>query len=198
MAKTSDNGREGDISQDHGVAPAASDVNAWFVREVLPLEAAVKQYLRRGWHNDSDLEDMCQDVLVRTFEAAQARIPEPARPLVFSIAKNLLINRLRREQIVSIEAVADLEELGVSTDEPGPDRTVAGRQELKRLWAALERLPDHWRDAVVMRKIDGLSRQEIAARMGLAESTVAKHLASGIDALIEEFQTEHIAQRSQP
>lgn len=190
MTSTSDNSRGSDQTQDHGVAPAASDVNAWFVREVLPLEPLVRRFLKRGWHREADLEDMCQDVLVRTYEAAQIRIPEPAKPYVFSVARNLLINRLKREQIISIEAVADIEDVDVATEEPGPDRTVAARQELKRLRLALDRLPGRWRDAVVMRKIDGLSRQEIAARMGLAESTVAQHLANGIDALIEEFHGE--------
>jgi len=190
MASTSDNGRESGKTQDHGVAPAASDVNAWFVREVLPLEPLVRRFLRRGWHSEADLEDMCQDVFVRTYEAAQTRIPEPAKPYVFSVARNLLINRLRREQIVSIEAVADIEEVEVATDEPGPDRTVAGRQDLKRLRVALDRMPERWRDAVVMRKIEGLSRHEIAQRMGLAESTVAQHLAAGIDALIDEFHSD--------
>lgn len=190
MANTSDNGRDSGKTQDHGVASAASDVNAWFVREVLPLEPLVRRFLRRGWHSEADLEDMCQDVFVRTYEAAQSHIPEPAKPYVFSVARNLLINRLRREQIVSIDAVADIEEIEIATDEPGPDRTVAARQELKRLRLALEQLPQRWRDAVVMRKIEGLSRQEIALRMGLAESTVAQHLASGIDALIEEFHSD--------
>jgi RNA polymerase sigma factor (sigma-70 family) len=198
MASISDNGRESGDLHNHGAALAAPDVNAWFVREVLPLEAGLKRFLRYGWHNDSDLEDMCQDVFVRTYEAARTQIPRPAKPFVFSIARNLLINRLRREQIVSMEAVADLEEFGIPSDEPGPDRTLIARQELKRLRAALERLPQRWRDAVVMRKIDGLSRQEIAARMGLAESTVAQHLASGIDALVEEFHSERADQRRLP
>src|SRR5262249_25677678 len=117
-------------------------------------------------------------------------IPEPTKPYVFSVARNLLINRLKREQIISIEAVADIEDVEVATEEPGPDRTVVARQELKRLRLALDRLPGRWRDAVVMRKIEGLSRQEIAVRMGLAESTVAQHLANGIDALIEEFHSD--------
>jgi RNA polymerase sigma factor (sigma-70 family) len=196
MTKISDNDRES--GNGHDAAPAASDVNAWFVQEVLPLEVSLKRFLRLGWHSDCDLEDMCQDVFVRTYEAARNCIPHPVKPFVFSVARNLLINRLRREQIVSIEAVADLEDLGVSTEDPGPDRVLMARQELKRLRIALDRMPRRWRDAVIMRKIDGLSRQEIAQRMGLAESTVAQHLASGIDALIEMFHSERLDREVRP
>ena len=188
MAKTPENGCEGGKPPGHGASCGALDVNAWFVREVLPLEAAVKRFLHRGWRNDSDVGDMCQDVFVRVYEAARTEVPCPAKPFVFAIARNLLINRLRREQIVSIEAVTDLDSLGLAADEPPPDRTVLARQELRRLQTALDHLPSRWREVVLLRKIEGLSRREIAQRLGLAESTVAQHLAAGIAALVNIFQ----------
>ena len=188
MAKTPENGCEDGKPPSHGASCGAPDVNAWFVREVLPLEAAVKRFLRRGWRNDSDIGDLCQDVFVRVYESARAEIPRPAKPFVFATARNLLINHLRREQIVSIEAVADLDSLGLAAEEPTPDRTVLARQELRRLQVALDRLPVRWREAVLLRKVEGLSRREIAQRLGLAESTVAQHLASGIAALVNTFQ----------
>jgi RNA polymerase sigma factor (sigma-70 family) len=187
MAKTPENGCDGGKRD---AACTMPDVNAWFVREVLPLEAALKRFLRHGWRNDSDVGDMCQDVFVRTYEAARVEIPQPVKPFVFAIARNLLINRLRREQIVSIDAVADLDTLGLVADEPTPDRTAMARQELRRLQAALDHLPERWRDVVLLRKVEGLSRREIADRMGLAESTVAQHLASGIAALVNMFHSE--------
>jgi len=58
---------------------------------------------------------------------------------------------------------------------PGPNHSVAAREELRLLQSALDRLPPQCREAVVMRKIDGLSRKEIAARMGIAEITVRRH-----------------------
>ena len=112
-------------------------------------------------------------------------IPYPAKPFVFSVARNLLINRVRREHIVSIDAVADLDALGIAIDEPGPDRSAMARQELQRLQEALDRLPPRCREAVVLRKIEGLGRREIAGRMGIAEATVAEYLAIGIDTLAD-------------
>ena len=47
-----------------------------------------------------------------------------------------------------IEAVADLEALGVSVDEPGPERAAIARQDLRKLQAALERLPARWQEVV--------------------------------------------------
>jgi RNA polymerase sigma factor (sigma-70 family) len=164
---------------------AVADVNRWFVDEVLPLEAGLMRFLSRRWHNNRDVEDLCQDVYVRVYEAAKKEIPRPAKPFVFTIARNLLINRSRREHVVAIESVADVEMLNVSGDEPGPERNVMAREELARLQEALDELPKRCREAVVLRKIEGLARHEIALRMGIAEQTVNRHLTDGMYALAE-------------
>jgi RNA polymerase sigma factor (sigma-70 family) len=185
MAEVSDTSREGAGPCNAGAQMAVSDVNAWFVREVLPLEPALMQFFRRSWRNRSDIEDLCHDVYVRVYESALREIPHPAKPFVFTVARNLLINRVRRENVVAIDAVADLDTLGIAVDEPGPDRSVMAREELRHLQGALDRLPPRCREAVILRKIDGLPRREIATRMGIAEATVAEYLAIGIDTLAD-------------
>lgn len=185
MAEGSDTSRESAGRDGAGSLMTVSDAKAWFAREVLPLEPALMQFFRRSWRNKSDIEDMCHDVYVRVYEAACKEIPSPVRPFVFSVARNLLINRVRREQIVSIDAVADLDALGIALDEPGPDRSAMARQDLQRLQDALDKLPPRCREAVVLRKIEGLGRREIAGRMGIAEATVAEYLAIGIDTLAD-------------
>jgi RNA polymerase sigma-70 factor (ECF subfamily) len=106
---------------------------------------------------------------------------------VFAIARNLLIDRLRRERIVPIEAVADVDALGLAADEPGPDRIVLARDALRRVQDALDHLPPRSRDVVVFKQIDGLSRREIAERMGISEETVKWHLATGMSTLADLF-----------
>jgi RNA polymerase sigma factor (sigma-70 family) len=198
MADTPETNREGGDLRRNDAVMTASGVNEWFVREVLPLEAMLMQFLRRGWRNSADIKDLCQDVYVRVYEAAQKEIPDPAKPFVFATARNLLIDRIRKEHVVSIEAVAEPDALGIALDEPGPDRSAMGRQELRRLQSALDRLPPRWRDAVVMRRIEGLSRPEIAARMGIAEPTVSQHLAAGMAALADFFHSETFEPGSKP
>lgn len=160
-----------------------SDVETWFIREVLPLEAALMHYLRRSWRDKAAIDDLCQDVYVRVYEAAAEQIPNPARPFVFTIARNLMIDRARREQVVSFEAITDLDALGMAIDEPGPDRTLMAREDLRRLQAALDTLPPRCREAVILKKIENLSRREIAQRMGIGEESVKQHIANGMHVL---------------
>ena len=156
------------------------DVDAWFVREVLPLEAALMHVLLRSRRSASEADDLRQEVYVRVYEAARQKIPHPAKPFVFAIAHNLLVDRVRHEQVVAIESVADIDTLAIAVDEPGPDRSVIARQELRRLEAAIASLPRRCREVVVLSRIEGLSRREIGARLGIGEATVSTHLTDGM------------------
>ena len=163
-------------------APAVKD---WFVHEVLPLEAMLMHFLQQNWRNKSDHEDFRQDIYARVLDAAKLGIPEKAKPFVFATARNLLINHVLREQIVPFDAVADLDSLSISSDAPGADRSVIARDELRKLAAALDRLPPRCREAVLLRRIEGLSRREIAERMGVSENTIADHIRNGMNALAD-------------
>jgi len=172
------------------MASDASRVDAWFVAEVLPLEPVLIRFLRRIWRNENDIRDLCQDVYVEIYQAAQKEIPASARAMSFAIARNVVVERVRREQIVSIEAMADLDVLGIAVDEPGPDRAAMARQDLHRLQLALGQLPEDWRAAVLMRKIDGLSPREIAVRMGVGERTAFRYLSCGLAMLADLFHDD--------
>ena len=181
MAETPETDRG--MASSLGPGQATSEVKAWFVREVLPLEPLLIRFFRRSGR--SDVEDLRQDVYMRVCDAAMEQIPHPAKPFVLAVARNPLIDRVRREHIVSIEAVENLDALNIATDDPGPDQNLMAREELRRLQLALDKLPRRLRAPVVMRKIDGLSRREIAQRLGVSEKTVEKQLTQGVRALAD-------------
>ncbi|HEY5239796.1 MAG TPA: sigma-70 family RNA polymerase sigma factor, partial [Rhizomicrobium sp.] len=153
--------------------------------EVLPLEAVLMQFLHRNWRNESDITDIRQDVYVKICEAAQEHVPDPVRPLLFTIARNLLVDRVRRKHVVPIEAVADLDALGIAVEPLSPDRTVMARDEIRRLQLALDGLPPRCREAVILARLDGLSGREIATRMGVTEQAVSKYLNHGVRQLAD-------------
>src|SRR6185312_5070439 len=184
MAKTIDIHPEGVNPMPKGTALSVSAVKAWFGREILPLEASLMQYLEHNWRNESDITDLRQEVYVRIYEAALQGLPEKPRQYLFTTARNILINRVQHERVIPIEAVADLDALNMAVDAPGADRVVVARDELRRLQAALARLAPRAKQAVLLGKVEGLSRGEIAVRMGISEESVSQYLSQGIRALV--------------
>lgn len=171
-----------------GREPGAAE--AWFVREVLPLEAILMHFLRHNWRDQSDIEDLLHDVYVKVYDAALKQIPEKGKAFVFATTRNLLVDRVRGSSIVPIEAVADLEALNAAIETPGVDRDVVAREELGRIRDAIDRLPPHCRDVVVLRRIEGLTRGETAARLGIAPITVSAYLTEAMNLLADLFYGE--------
>jgi RNA polymerase sigma-70 factor (ECF subfamily) len=163
----------------------AQRLDDWFLSEVMPLEPALMRFLRRNWRNGSEVADLRQELYVKLYDSGREALPTQTRAFVFRAARNLLINRALREQVVSIELVADLEALNVAEATAGPERQVAARDELRRLQVGLDRLPPRCREVVVLRRIEGLSQREVAGRLGVGEDTVEKQMVYGMRALID-------------
>ena len=176
---------EGARAQALGADMIVSEADAWFMREVLPLESTLMLFLRQNWRNRTEIADLRQEVYMRVYEAALKEIPEQTKAFVLATARNLLIDRVRKESVIPFEIVTDLEALGIASEQAGPEHTIIARDALRRLTSALDRLPPRCREAVVLRKIEGLSRREIAHRMGIAEFTVNRHLTEGMRALAD-------------
>lgn len=185
MVDTPETSRERNDLRRRGAATVMHDLKTWFVSEVLPLEQDLMQFLHSNWRRAEDIADMRQDIYLRVFEAAKERIPQPTRPFLFTVARNILIDRYRRERIIPIEGVADLESISVASTDPGPDRRTIARDELRHLQSALNRLPPRCREAIVLRQVEGLSRKEIALRMAISEKTVNRHLCDAMNLLLD-------------
>ena len=157
----------------------------WFRREILPHEAALERFLRRTRASPTEVQDIRHDIYVRVLDAAEEERPTSPKAFLFSVARHLLIDRVRRERIVSMDLFADLDGMNLLIDELTPERQAAGREQLKRLAELLERLPARCREVVWMRRVEDLPQKEIARRLGIAEATVEKHLMRGIRLLAE-------------
>lgn len=160
-------------------------VRVWFVREVLPLEAALTRYLQHNWRGKANIADMLHDVYVRVIDAARKEVPNTTPAFVFTTARNLLIDLVRQEKIVPFEAVENLEALNIAVDAPALDEQIIAREELRHVQKALEQLHPRSREAFIMYHVDGLSRPEIAARMGLSIVTVNGYLNAGVRLLAD-------------
>jgi RNA polymerase sigma factor (sigma-70 family) len=152
----------------------------WFIREVIAHEAALMRYFTRVWPRDAEIQDLRQEVYVRVFEAAKRARPLMPKSFLFTTARNLMADRLRRERIVSIESRGDVDALNVLVDEVSPEQRASAHQELAHLSRVFNLLPSKCRDVLWLRKVEDLSQREVANRLGLHEKAVEKQVARGV------------------
>ncbi len=163
------------------------DLDRWFIREIVAHEAALTRYIARIWSDPSEAHDIRQDAYIRVYESAANARPNSPKSFLFQTARNLMVDRRRRQRVVSIECVEDLEALHVSVDELSPERRLSALQELRLLAAAFNALPSKCRNVVWLRRVEGLSQREVAQRLNIGETTVEKHVARGVKALANVF-----------
>ena len=154
-------------------------LDSWFKREVLSHEAALVRYLARAWPRRDDLSDLRQEVYARVYEAAITARPQSARAFLFSTAHNLVLDRIRRERVVSIDAVADIDRLNVLVEEISPEQCAIGREQLKLLGRAFELLPRKCREVMWLRRVQDIPQREVARKLSISERTVERHVSKG-------------------
>ncbi len=167
------------------------------MREVLPLETELERFLARHWANHSEVSDLRQEVYSRLYRSAANGLPRNTRALMYSTARHLMIDMVRRKRVVSIDTVMDFESWDVSSEEAGPFETVSARQELTMLQSALETLPRRTREIVYMRRVQGLSQRETARALGVSEPTVERHVSQGVRLLADALASRGIQRGEQ-
>lgn len=150
----------------------------WFKAVILPHEAAVRTRLRRICPPGFDVENLIAESLARAYQVTDFARVTAGRAYLLTIARNLLIDALRRETIVSLDFVADLDVL--RSDEASAERRIEARDELRWLQTLVERLPPQPRKVFLLRRVHDLSLATIAVQMGLSVSTVEKHLVKAL------------------
>lgn len=157
----------------------------WFCREVLPLERSLTHFIRRNWRVADDVMDLRHDVYELAISGAREALPGNTRAYLFTIARNHLINRSKRAQVVSIDLVADLDSLDRKIDMFAAERQLHARDALRRVQEGMEKLSPRVREIVRLRKIDGLNVQETSELLGIGKDAVNHQVMMGMKALAD-------------
>jgi RNA polymerase sigma-70 factor (ECF subfamily) len=155
------------------------------------------RYLLYLSRNRETAEDIFQETWIRVLERGhQYNGKTKFETWLFTVARNLLIDRLRRERpSVSLEGLLDAAD-GlppvdfVSSDAIPAPVLIAHKEEGERLSAALEGLPASCREAILLRFQEDLSLEEIAAVSSAPLSTVKSRIYRGLELLRETMKTK--------
>ncbi len=148
--------------------------------QILGHRVALHRYLRKFTSGAEDIDDLVQEAYVRVCALPQGQEVQSPRALIFSIARNLAVDRARQACARATDPVADFEPLDVSSPEAGPEEQADARRRFETFCAAVEELPPICRRVFVLRKVYQLSHEEIAEVLGMAHSTIEKHVAKGL------------------
>ena len=160
-------------------------LRSWFCDQVLPLEPALTRFIRRYWRSKQDVADIRQEVYERVLMGAATALPLQTQAYVFTVARNIMINRARRNAVVYMERVEELDNATANADWLTPERQLTGREELRRVQAGLDKLPPRCREVIRLRKVEGLSTREVAARLGVGIDAVEQQTTLGMRALVD-------------
>jgi RNA polymerase sigma-70 factor (ECF subfamily) len=170
------------------MSPVSDERAIWLGRHVLPHEPVLRAWLSRRRLGGLDIDDIIQETYSRLIAAESVQHVHDAKNYTFQVAGSVVIDHLRRMKVVSIASVPDFDYLEVVSEEPSPERQVIDRDELHRLAGMIARLPGKVREVFTLRRVYGLSQREVAQKLGIAESTVEKHMARGFLLMLEQFR----------
>lgn len=156
----------------------------WVAREIVPHEDRIRGWFARRRLAPEDVDELMQEAYCRIATLPSVDHIDCGHAYFFSIARNLLLRRLKRQQVVPLEAISEIESFR-DTHTPSPEEQVSIRLSYERVMALIAGLPDRCRRIVELRKIEGWSQKEIAAHLGITEKAVEKQVWVGVRAIRE-------------
>ena len=150
-------------------------------REVIPHEARVRSWLGRSRVSPEDVDELIQESYCRLAMLETVEHIDCPDAYFFSIVRNLLLRRLKRQRVVPLETVAEID--AYIDDRPSPEQLAAGRLDYARMLGFMAALPERCRQVLQLRKIDGWSQKQIAAHLGTTEKAVEKQVWLGVKAI---------------
>jgi RNA polymerase sigma factor (sigma-70 family) len=150
-----------------------------FEEHVSPHLKSAYNLARWLTRNHEDAEDVVQEAFLRAFSAVENLRGEDAKPWLLTIVRNTSLTWMKRNR--NAAATIGLEEQVEDPSEPSPDpeETLLISCDREQVRKALEQLPSDFREAIVLRELEGLSYKEIATTVGVPLGTVMSRLSRG-------------------
>lgn len=139
------------------------------------LEALV----RRRTGDRETAADLVQEAFARLLASGAAGTPEDDTRRLYAIARNATIDH-GRAATRRAAVLASLVPQQFRLEEPSAERGYEARQALAGLREALRSLPARTQDVFLLRRVHGLSHEEIARTLSISRSTVEKHLVRAV------------------
>jgi RNA polymerase sigma-70 factor (ECF subfamily) len=177
-------------------ADTAAKAREGFEADALASIDSLYRTALRLTRSPADAEDLVQETYLKAFRAAQSFEPGTnLRAWLFTILHNTARNRARdraRDAVTvdseTVEQAADILTGGGSVDVASPEALLVRDALAPELQAAIDALPDAFREAVWLRDVEEFSYAEIAEMLHIPAGTVMSRISRGRRMLFDRLQ----------
>ncbi len=130
-----------------------------------------------------EIEDIVQETYVRICQVENKDVIHSPKSFMYKTARNLALDYLKQANVKLVDQVGDLSTLDLLKNDRNTDEMYESAiidNEFSHFCDAVRQLPVQCRKVFVLKKVYGCSQREIAENLGLSQSTVEKHVASGL------------------
>jgi RNA polymerase sigma-70 factor (ECF subfamily) len=162
------------------------DRSKHFDEMLWPHLRAAYNFARWLVRNEHDAEDIVQESFVKAYQALDRFRGSDARVWLMAIVRNTAMSVLRRRRSDAMpETVPD------PVDETaGVEETLIAGERRRQVRTAIEKLPEDYRETLVLRELEGMSYKEISAVLDVPMGTVMSRLARARNLLLRDLVAE--------
>ena len=162
------------MTQEHGKQPE-------FSQAALDHLDALYSYALSLTRERAQAEDLVQETYLRAVRAFAQLLPDSnLKGWLFAILRNIWLNQVRHNrsgpQFVELDAEGEGRVEGLPSIADDPYLALVHKFEREQVRAAIERLPGHYREVIILRDLEGFSYRQIASILQCPAGTVMSRL----------------------
>ncbi len=127
-----------------------------------------------------DIDDIVQETFVKTYEAELKQEIRFEKTYMLRTAKHLALNYVSRASEKHNLSMEDCDESEFGASHLNLETQVESKERFLSFCKATDSLSPEVKRVFLLKKVYGMSQKDIAAYIGLSESTVEKHVAKGL------------------
>ncbi|WP_237707122.1 RNA polymerase sigma factor [Pseudoalteromonas sp. BSi20652] len=141
--------------------------------DVKNVVSHIRKFISRRTNNTDDVDDLVQEALLRTLTRNDTSEIENFQAYINQVAKSVMYSDWQKNKRQPNNA-EDIELF--TNDNSDPEAQSITEQKLELVKNALQELPPLRRKVFKLRRIDGLSREEISLQLNISQESVKKHI----------------------
>ncbi len=150
------------------------------VRVFQENESIIKRFLRRFSSHQQDIDDICQETILRALEAEKSKEIREPRAFLFGVARNVARKELDKRSRQLVDFLEEFTPEQYASEEPSVEDSIDSKQRMLIFGDAVASLPAQCQKVFILKKVHGYSHKDVSKHLGISVSTVEKHVASGL------------------